>query len=471
MKNFRIRLFLVAALVGIALTGCEKKPFSNKSEEYRAVNEKIVEYLRAYYLWEDMLPQQIEIPDTDPFIFFDNLRRSDDIEHHWSVLSDNRESFYASMSNEGRSFGYSLSFWKMTNLDNQIWAVVQYVHPRTPADYAAIERGNIITHIGGELMTDGGPNDFRNLIYANKLDITVRNNIDDEVGHNVKMNAASGYLDPILDSKIIERGGQRIGYLMYTDYVQASESDLEALFAEFKAGGVTELILDLRYNGGGTVSTALKLASLIIPARHLDGKNIFSKFEYNEPYTALLDMVPGRKDANTLVLYPELKDLPENLGLNNVYVLTTGNTASASEQTIIGLQPFMNVVKIGTSTHGKFTGGSVLPESDNKDAMWGWGMYLIMFMYKNALGYPETNEGLVPDHEVIEDWHSYKPIGAEDDPLIAKAISLITGEPLPEGDAARVFSSPDAAPYRNAREIWKSRPGIETGMLINNYEL
>lgn len=463
MNRPRLLAAVFLAFSILFAAGCQNEKV-DESEEYLKVNEKIAQYFYEYYLWEDLLPEQVTIPGTDPFRFFGSLRdcAPDDAKNKWSVLAESRDDFYAGVDNSGKSFGYSLVFYQFTDMNDEIWAVVRYVHPGTPADKAGIKRGNLISRIGGELMTDGGANDFRNLVYAENLTVTVHENIHDESGRTVSMESVKSYLDPILDSKIISRGGRTIAYLMYTDYVQDSEEDLSALFGRFKAAGVDDLILDLRYNGGGYSSTALHMASLMAPSDVLDGKNIFSQFTYNESYTAYLKSI-GAYETYSVARYPEQGKVPDNLGLDRVFVLTTKGTASASEQTIIGLDPYMDVVTVGTDSHGKFVGGRIYPSSLNENAMYGWGMYLIDFWYVNSEGEPGVNAGLVPDHEVKEDWRTYKPIGDESDPLIARAISLITGEPEPESVSA-------AAPFR-AREIWSSRPGLETGMLIHNADV
>lgn len=461
MKKSKLLTMVFLALPILLATGCRNEKV-DESEKYLKVNEKITEYIYTYYLWEDLLPEQVNIPKTDPFEFFRSLRSyaPDDEKNKWSVLAESRDDFYASVGNSGKSFGYSLVFYQFTDMDNEIWAVVQYVHPDTPAEKAGIKRGNLISRIGGELMTDGGANDFRNLVYADMLTVTVHESIEDETGREVSMQSVKSYLDPIFNCKIIERGSHRIAYLMYTDYVQDSEKDLSALFSEFKSAGATDLILDLRYNGGGYTSTALRMASLIAPSNALDGKNIFSQFTYNEWYTAYLKLL-GLYESYSILRYPEKEDVPENLDLDRVFVLTTRSTASASEQTIIGLDPYMEVITIGTGSHGKFVGGSVYPPSSDKNDMYGWGMYLITFWYVNSEGKPGVNAGLVPDYEIKEDWHTYKPIGDESDPLIAQALSIITGEPVPQ-------SAPAAEEFLHAKEIWSSRPGFETGTLIYN---
>jgi C-terminal processing protease CtpA/Prc len=119
--------------------------------------------------------------------------------------------------------------------------------------------------------------------------------------------------------------------------------------------------------------------------------------------------------------------LPVNMDLNRLYVLTTSNTASASESNIIGLDPYMEVVRIGTSTHGKYCGGNLYSAEDKEIS--NWGMYLMTYRFANKNGVTSFTGGLEPTFEVEEDYFNLYPFGDEHDPLLGKALELITGEP------------------------------------------
>lgn len=459
----------MAAVAALLLTGCDKTPGTgpNPNEKnYSKVNYYMGTLMYSYYLWADRLPASINVPSTDPYAFFDKLTVSED---NWSMLTDDVDSLIGNMTNESTSFGYSLTFFNFTDI-KEIWAQVLYVHPGTPADKAGIKRGDFISRINGKPMTqDGSATDYRNLYYATSVDMTVNYSITDKKGREVSLTASNMYLDPIIESKVIDAGGTKVGYLFYSDYIRASENDLRRVFAGFKSQGVTELILDLRYNGGGTTTTSLLLSSLIVPKANLDGKTLFVKDTYNSKYTAYLQQ-EGLLEKYTHTYFPKAVEVPENLGLGTVYILTTGNTASASEQTIIGLSPYMDVITIGTDTHGKFVGGTIMPSKvengkmvpDKSTDMGSWAMYIMTFMYENSEGQPGRNAGLVPTYKVEEDWRVFLPVGDEDDPLIAKALSLITGEPLKQQAVPSTRAAIDAVP------VATFVPGIPTGVLIKN---
>ena len=125
-------------------------------------------------------------------------------------------------------------------------------------------------------------------------------------------------------------------------------------------------------------------------------------------------------------------DIPVNLNLDKVYVLTTGSTASASEATISGLSPYMDVVKVGQSTHGKYCGAALLVPTDamgNEDEeISNWLLSLVIYKFVNIEGFTEFKDGIAPDYEASDNGLLYGiPLGDPNDPMIAKAIEVITG--------------------------------------------
>ena len=126
--------------------------------------------------------------------------------------------------------------------------------------------------------------------------------------------------------------------------------------------------------------------------------------------------------------------LSVNMNLNRLYVLTTRRTASASESTITGLHPYLDLVQIGDTTSGKFCGGILV----NPEDLWGkgkvndikdWGIYMMVYRFAN-INNDEFINGIVPKHAEKENYHALYPFGDERDLLFGKAVSLITGQPM-----------------------------------------
>jgi C-terminal processing protease CtpA/Prc len=130
-------------------------------------------------------------------------------------------------------------------------------------------------------------------------------------------------------------------------------------------------------------------------------------------------------------------NLSVNMDLSRLYVLTLRFSASASEATMIGLKPYMDVIQIGEATRGKYFGGILLsPMVYNKGTnKWivdkeieNWMIYLMVYRYADRTGNTSFSGGLVPDYRVKEDYeHLLPPLGDERDPLFGKAIEQITG--------------------------------------------
>ncbi|MDL2331324.1 hypothetical protein LJC62_04900, partial [Odoribacter sp. OttesenSCG-928-A06] len=273
-----------------------------------------------------------------------------------------------------------------------------------------------------------------------------------EKGTTVSLAAERMYLDPVNTWKVIRKNGHKIGYLCYTDFVTDSHDKLAQVFAEFKSEGVTDLVLDLRYNPGGAALTPPYLASFIAPSSVLAEKTLFLSEDWNHNYNLYWSLIGENRSQYFH------QDIPTNLNLNRVYVLTTSGSASASEATISGLMPYMNVVKIGTTTHGKYCGAALLQfrDKDNKlvKDLENWAMSLIVYRFINKDGFTEFKNGIAPDYEVEDDIFDTYPLGDVKDPHLAKAIELITGNHSPVLSGIRTPKAPEGStrlPFEQTR--------------------
>ncbi|MDD2937322.1 MAG: S41 family peptidase, partial [Proteiniphilum sp.] len=264
--------------------------------------------------------------------------------------------------------------------------------------------------------------------------------------------------DPVLYENIYQIGDKKIGYLFYTDFYDNYNHRLYEVFNGFKQNGVTDLVLDLRYNTGGAVSSAIYLASLIAPRTYVENRDPFVVMNYNNFLNTSFDKwykeaAPAdkykydRKDY--LGVYSSPKDqnpLNANLNLNRVYVIATGNSYSASELTTFCLEPYMDVVHIGSNTGGKYTaswtihgydsdlGVAVYDEaklsSSERTKLKNWAMQPIVAMYADKDSKSFHNPGyLTPDYEIYEGWmKDWTPLGDTKDVLLGQALYLISGD-------------------------------------------
>jgi C-terminal processing protease CtpA/Prc len=182
-------------------------------------------------------------------------------------------------------------------------------------------------------------------------------------------------------TRVYDVGGRRVGYMFFRNFVEPSYEALDTAFAELAAARVDELIVDLRYNGGGLVNVAQHMASYIGGVRTVG--QVFAEFFHND-----------RNAFRNRILRFESK--PQRLTLDRLIVVTTKASASASELVINALRPFMPVVVIGGTTYGKPVGQYAIPFCDKLLAA-------VSFALRNADGHGDFFDGFPPDCAAPDD--------------------------------------------------------------------
>ncbi|HUG23126.1 S41 family peptidase [Piscinibacter sp.] len=294
-------------------------------------------YMSDWYYWSGASPDPDPAAYTTVATYFDALRYAGSgnvPSDRWSYIEDSAA--YSQFFEEGRTLGYGVF---VNGLEMVLPLKLRYVEPQSPAAAAGLKRGDVIVSINGrsaaELMASG---DFEELTPADEGEVlTVV--IEEGVGtRSVALTAATYDLTPVSVAKVLPLpDGRKAGYLVLKDFITQAEAPLAEAFAEFRAEGATDLILDLRYNGGGRVSTSGALASMIAGAGHAGG--VFARLIYNDRH----------RDADKVY---SLASAP-GPALQRVVILTGPRTCSASELVVNGLKPFVDVVTIGDATCGK----------------------------------------------------------------------------------------------------------------------
>ena len=244
-------------------------------------------------------------------------------------------------------------------------------------------------------------------------------------------------IDPKKDTKI--------GYLFYASFIDEFNSSLYQTFDKFKKAGVTDLIIDLRYNHGGSLAAASYLASFIAPRAVVESKSTFVQLDFN---TLMNNYYDSRNWSRKSSLGSgAINPLGANLDLKTVYIIATDDSYSASELLTFCLKPYMNVVHVGSNTGGKFTasftvtpynsfGGQTNTIYDStqltptaKDSLKNFAMQPIVAIYKDSKGNDFSQAGtLVPTYAVPSrenDLSAYKPLGDRTDYLLSATISKI----------------------------------------------
>lgn len=452
MKNY---LLVVGFLLALVFSGCSNdNSFKDNEdpdgetpqivdEELLSVNDFIYSGLYVYYLYKSHIPvladdyfkddksyedflMKYDVPDN----LFDDLLSDQD---RFSVIFPDfheLENWLGGIGTEnGMDFGLVL-------LDDgkSILGYVRYVLPNSPAEEKGVQRGMLFNRIDGVRMTLDNYND---LLDRDAYEIGLVEDTGDglaEVDQSIYLPKEVLHENPVYMHKVIQQGGHKIGYLMYNAFIDTYDEDLNNVFGDFKSEGITDLVVDLRYNGGGSVNTCNYLAGMI--TGQFEGK-VFAKEMYNEHFKDDEFLFKNQMTDGSML---------NSLNLNKVYVIATGSTASASELLINSLKSYIDVVHVGEKTVGKFQGSITLYHSEDftrskvKDGD-TYAMQPLVLKLANADGVSDYVDGLTPDITEKEYILEIKELGNPDEPLLGRAIQDITGT-----------ASPYAARRINARE-------------------
>jgi C-terminal processing protease CtpA/Prc len=287
--------------------------------------------------------------------------------------------------------------------------------------------------------------------------------------------------NPIQLDTVLTVGNSKIGYLVYNAFNAAFDLQLNQVFKKFKEAAVDKLILDLRYNGGGYVQTANYLASMIYST---STSSLFTKSQYNPIVQTELGNRYGAaifnqnfKDniAATYAADGKTMITPATpiitLNLSRIYVITSSNTASASELLINGLRPYMQVVQVGDTTVGKYVGSITIKDTDANGVVNpknNWAIQPIILKYTNSRSDPDFILGLIPDVQLEEDFVNLMAFGDQNETLLKAVLNNIQGLPQTgimlksaQMGLIKVFDSQDKNPLANQMYI-NSIPKIST---------
>lgn len=433
--------------------GTTPTPTPTPSDEIQKATDFAYDALDTYYLWKDKIKNAMETEldtykCTDPIAAVNKIRykegggyASKQDEDRWTQLYDDISPFQESVQGVNTTNGMSLTVGKFTNSDPQAYFfIVNFTYENSPAAKSGIKRGDVIIDYNGEDITDENLEDayYGTTTATYGLADWKADGIHDR-NESVTLSSVKMYCDPVICSKIFDVNGKKVGYLMYDNFDVESVDKLVKLGKDFKSAGVKELIIDLRYNGGGYVFTEEVLASIFAPKASVDAKNLYMTEIYNDVLTNAF----GKSDKNfnkTYLsyehefgskgddVYKKISTKDANIGLEKIYAIVTGNTASASESLLVGLNPFMNgMVTIGQQSYGKYCTGYILGVDDVYNsapaAISKWGIYVMVSTYADRDGKNMARPvGIVPDKSAKDTpWDGYD-IGDENETMLKEAL-------------------------------------------------
>ncbi len=398
-------------------------------------------YLNETYLWYQ------EIPNVSPSLFSsvqDYFYASLTPALESSGARKDRFSFIASAADaDSLSTGVNAGYGADWVRDSAGRLRVTQVAPGSPAALAGLARG------GEAVSLIGGSGELYPNAVGASITLSYRPT-PTSLARSVTLNAVPLVDDPVPQSQVITTAsGQRVGYVLFNAHTQGAQDKLIDTLRGMVNSGLSSMVLDMRYNGGGYVYTALTLATMLSGPSNED--KVFERLQFNNKraqdteqstfiYTGALQFGEARYATNFA--------LPR-LALPRVYVLTTDNTCSASESVINGLRGVdVEVVLVGKTTCGKPYGFS---RKDNC----GLAYYPIEFQGTNAKGFGDYASGMAPTCNVVDDLD--QPLGSVNEGLLSAALTHVdTGSCPPVAsapDPVNASASSKASGFTNANAL------------------
>jgi carboxyl-terminal processing protease len=409
-------------------TAIVQPPVTNEANEH--VNSWILENMEYWYFWNDELPASTD-KNLDPESYFNSLLHQDD---RFSWIQSNYKELLNSLQGISKEAGYEYVLYREKEGSDNIILQILYIKPQSPAETAGLKRGDIVSHINGRQITT---QNYQNLLRSVRANHTVQYKpliiAQERFGdpETLSLSATEYSENPNYLHKVIEHGGKKIGYFVYNFFAGGTDAqpgkydaETDAIFSDFKARGVTDLVIDLRFNSGGSESSARNLASLI--GRGVDRNKIFAKRKYNDTVEqAILEDEQLGEDFFITNFANEPYNIGHQLSGGRVYILTSSRTASASELIINALKPFMDVFLIGDTTYGKNVGSISLFEEN--DPTIPWGLQPIVVKVFNSQDKSDYSNGFTPDVMHKDNGLFLYPLGEPREALLGHAIGQITG--------------------------------------------
>mgnify|MGYP001233695857 CR=1 FL=1 len=353
----RMKWYFIVTMACLAVVSCKKDkdtpgPNPPSTTEADKIKDTTIEYSRDIYLWYDQIPADFKARSySDPNAIMEAIRAFskepgfNNPVDRWSFAVKQEEWDNVS-AGVAKDFGINVFFRAEGDLR------IRMVERASPAGVAGIRRGwKIIAINGNTNITTANADAIVEAIYYSP-NVSLKLQKPDGTTTDINLAAASYQEHPVALDTVYTVGAKKVGYLVYNSFLGDSSetvSEFQRVFNRFGSQNVDDVIVDLRYNGGGYVAYQRELANYLVKSSA--NGNLMMKQEYNNKYSNFNSSVNFAKKGS--------------LNLPRIFFIVSNNSASASELLINNLKPYMDVLLIGPSrTYGKPVGYFNIPVGD-----------------------------------------------------------------------------------------------------------
>jgi carboxyl-terminal processing protease len=440
IQNRISEIFLVLLAFSIVF-GCKKE---RQSDRLTGSNGWILDSMRVYYYWKDQLP--VNPPDqANASSFFKSLLYSAD---RFSFLDnpDEDRKEYSSFA----WYGFEYALLEREDHPGELMGIITLVVPDGPADRKGLVRGDVFTAVNGIALQQANIDQVTKILkLGSGVQLSLATTVAGELvpGKSIDVQYARHNELPVYLTKVFDVHGKKTGYIFYNQFSGSYDYQILESLNRLGNEGITDLVIDLRYNPGGDVSTSAKIAGILSNAT---ADQTFVIYQGNNKAGRRISSFQKtmRENAFEPQLFSEL--LNYRLSLSRVMVLTSGSTASAAELLINNLRPYTRVIQIGSKTMGKDMASFAIADLRSPKLV-NMVLHPLIFKLFNAQNAGNYETGLKPDYEVDEFSDlPLKAFGDPKDPLLKKALEISGSQPVAAALLKRLHMGSGNLKYHSA---------------------
>jgi C-terminal processing protease CtpA/Prc len=396
--------------------------------------------MNLYYLWQDQVTNlndnrfanQSELNNflsqyDSPNSLFQSLKVPTTLDR-FSVIFEDYNQLEGILSGKTLNNGLDFSLRFKNGSATEIFGWARYILPNSDAALKNVSRGTIFYAVNGTPLNTSNYQQLLNQTTYTLNLATYQNGIIIPNGQSVTLTKSSLSENPVYLAKSITLGNKKVGYLLYNGFYPNFETQLNQAIINLKAENCTDIVLDLRYNSGGSIATATRLASMLTGQFN---NQIFAKEQWNDKLQVYWESNNPNQLVNNFTTSLNNGSSISGLNLSKLYILTSKSTASASELVINGLKPYIQIVQIGDVTTGKNVGSITLYDSPSfkkqgSSANHKYAMQPIVLKTTNKAGFGDYQQGLPADIYLQENLENLGILGEVSEPLLQKALQQIS---------------------------------------------
>ncbi len=425
MTTSKIIIYVLISFALLPGPACTKKDAGwQPTDSLGKINKWVYDSMQLYYYWSAEMPAHPDysLPTEQ---FFKQLLSPKD---RFSWIS-NRTNIGA-LKTPAEMYGFHYAFTAHPFDTQKLIGVITNVIPGSAANNRGLKRGMLFTGVNDKAITGANKQTAKEALQAASaiLQLAVFNNDRSALVDSARVGVQSAIVPrkSVYATSLFEAGGKKTGYLAYYLCAEKDDGVMLQSIQKLQQKAVSELILDLRYNPGGSVASATKLAAML--AGNFNASAKFITYRGNRHGGTVVQTFQQAIAFSGNASGKNMSDLQAlNLHLSRVFILTSPETASAAELLVHNLAPYTNVIRIGETTLGKDEASFPVEDLRNPRQV-AWVLMPIVYKIADGNGKGDYSTGLVPHYPVIETSKlPLSPIGQPGDLPVNKALELIYG--------------------------------------------